>query len=244
MEKMIIKIWSDIACPYCYIGKRRMEAALKQFPHTDEIELEWHSYELNPDLPKGALDKNIYQYMAQQFNTTEEEQKRSMQGLVSLAKSIGLDYNFDNLIVTNTNDALRLIKLANIYHRANEAEEILFKAYFTDGKNISNKDVLIELGTDIGLSEIEIIDMLSGDTFINDIKEDVIYSEEKLNLQYIPFYLFNNKDVIQGSLTVDEYMEVLTKSYNDWKQHGVASPDDKGDRISGKACSIDGVCSL
>lgn len=244
MEKMIIKVWSDIACPYCYIGKRRMEAALEQFKHSDEIELEWHSYELNPDLPKRALDKNIYQFMAEQFNVTEEEQKRSMQKLASLAKSTGLDYNFDRLVVTNTNDALRLIKLANVYHLADEAEEVLFKAYFSDGKNISDKAVLIDLGTSIGLSEKEIVDMLQGDTFINDIKEDVIYSEEKLNLQYIPFYLFNNKDVIQGSLTVDEYVEVLEKSYNDWKLHGVASPDNEGDRISGKACSIDGVCSL
>lgn len=244
MEKMIIKIWSDIACPYCYIGKRRLEAALKQFGHAEDIELEWHSYELNPDLPKQALDKNIYQYMAEQSDTTEDEQKKKMQGLVSLAKSVGLEYDFERLIVTNTNDALRLIKLANIYHKADEAEEILFKAYFTEGKNISDKGVLIRLGTSIGLSEREIIDMLEGDTFVNDIKEDVIYSEEKLNLQYIPFYLFNNKDIIQGSLSVDEYMEVLTKSYNDWKLHGVASPDSKGDRISGDACSIDGVCSL
>ncbi|HCO67625.1 MAG TPA: DsbA family oxidoreductase [Dysgonomonas sp.] len=244
MDKMLIKIWSDIACPYCYIGKRQLESALQQFGHQDEIELEWHSYELNPDLPRKALDKNIYQFMAEQFSITEEEQKKNMQGLVSLAASVGLQYNFDKLVVTNTNDALRLVKLANVYQLADEAEEALFKAYFTDGKNISDRTVLIDLGKGIGLSENEIANMLDGDTFKNDIKEDIIYSEEKLDLQYIPFYLLNNKDIIQGSLTIEEYVKALDKSYNDWKQNGIASADEKGSRTKGRACSADGMCSL
>jgi len=242
MEKMKIEIWSDIACPYCYIGKRMMEKALSRFPNRDEVELVWHSYELNPDLPKKPLSESIYEFMANQYGVSIDKQKKTMQGIADLAKSCGLEYNFDKRLVTNTSDALRLVKLANKYNLADEAEEILFKAYFTDGKDVSDRTVLVELGRSIGIDEKEINSMLNSDQFIAEIKEDIRYSEEALDLQYIPFYLFNNKNVIQGSLTVEEYSEVLDKSYQDWKQNGISS--DGGDRITGKACSIDGTCSI
>ncbi|MEN9920075.1 MAG: hypothetical protein RL662_2511 [Bacteroidota bacterium] len=243
MNKMKIEIWSDIACPYCYIGKRRLEEALSQFPHANDIELVWRSYELNQNLPKGSLGKSIYQYMAEMHKTTEQDERNSMQGLVKLAQSVGLNFDFDKLIVTNTSDALRLVKLAAKHALANEAEEVLFKAYFVDGKDISSRDALIQVGTSIGLPETEITNMLDSDIYISDIKKDIQHSESKLKLEYIPFYLFNNKDNIQGSLTTEEYARVLHKSYDYWKQNGVAD-ELSNDRIGGQACSIDGVCSL
>lgn len=242
MEKMKIDIWSDIACPYCYIGKRKFEKALAKFPHVDEVELVWHSYELNPALSKLALGKTFYQYMAEQHGTSENQEKAACEKLVAKAKEVGLNYNLDILIVTNTSDALRLIKLAKTFGLADQAEEVLFKAYFEDGKNISNKATLISLGRQIGLKENIIVELLEGDEFISDIKEDIRRSEDDFDLDYIPFYLFNNKDIIQGSLAIDEYLAVLEKSYNDWKTNGVS--DGGGDRISGQACSIDGVCSI
>jgi len=242
MDKMKIEIWSDIACPYCYIGKRKLEEALKLFPHTEEIEIVWHSYELNPDLPKAPLGKSIYEFMAEQSGTSIEQQKVNMKKLESLARTTGLEYNFDNLIVTNTSDALRLVKLANLYDLADEMEEILFKAYFTEGKNISDKKILMELGKKAGLNETEITHMLESDLFSNEIKDDIRFSEEKLDLQFIPFYLFNNRDIIQGSLIVEEYTDVLNKSYQFWKENGISQ--EKGDKISGRACSTDGICSI
>ncbi|MDL2215086.1 DsbA family oxidoreductase [Dysgonomonas sp. OttesenSCG-928-M03] len=239
---MKIEIWSDIACPYCYIGKHRMEEALNQFPHANEVELIWHSYELNPSLAKAPLGKSIYKYMAEQYNNTEESQKKGMESITAIGKSLGLEYNFDKLVVTNTSDALRLVKLAKKYNLADQAEEVLFKAYFTDGECISDKDTLIKLGKNIGIPETEIVKMLDSNEYLDEITNDIRYSEDKLDLQYIPFYLFNNKDIIQGSLTTEEYLEMLDKSYNYWKQNGVSL--ESGDRISGKACSIDGTCSL
>lgn len=242
MEKMKIEIWSDIACPYCYIGKRKLEAALKLFPHSNEVEIVWHSYELNPSLPKTSLGKSIYEYMAEQHNSTIDVEKKNTESLIALARTVGLNYNLDKLIVTNTSDALRLVKLAKKYNLADDTEEVLFKAYFTDGKNISDRQTLIEIGINVGLSEEDIVKTLDSNEYLEEISQDIRYSEDKLDLEYIPFYLFNNKDIIQGSLSTEEYLDVLTKSFANWKENGVSQQG--GDRISGKACSIDGTCSL
>ncbi|PXV68920.1 putative DsbA family dithiol-disulfide isomerase [Dysgonomonas alginatilytica] len=243
MGKMKVEIWSDIACPYCYIGKRKFENALAKFPHANEVELVWHSYELNPDLPKRPLGQSYYEYFAGLHGSSIEEVKADLQGLVDLAKEVGLDYHFEKLVVANTSDALRLVKLAKKHKLADETEEVLFKAYFVDGEDISDKATLVRLGTSVGLPEDEIMTLLNGDEFVVDIEADIRFSEDELNLEYIPFYLFNGKDIIQGSLAEEEYMEVLHNSYNFWKENGV-SKGGGGDKRKGRACSPDGTCSI
>lgn len=242
MEKMKIEIWSDIACPYCYVGKRKLENALGKFPYADEIEIEWHSYELNPALPKKAEKQSYYSYFAKLHGYTEDDAKDDLKDVISLAKSVGLEYNYDRLIAANTSDALRLVKLAKRYKLADQTEEVLFRAYFTDGEDISDRETLLRLGKEVGLPENEIEALLNGDEFLSEIEKDIRHSEDNLDLEYVPFYLFNNKDVIQGSLADEEYLAVLDKAYQDWKANGVSSG--KGDRHKGRACSADGVCSL
>lgn len=239
---MKIEIWSDIACPYCYIGKRKLEKALEQFPHRDDVELVWHSYELDPELTAADSCKPYNAYMHKRFGYTEEQAQKSNAKLVRLAKEVELNYNFDHLIVANTSKALRMVKLAALSNLATEMEEVLFKAYFIDGKNIGSNDILIELGTQVGLEESAIIELLNGDRFAADIKSDIEYSESELNLEYIPFYLFNNKHVVQGSIAIDNYLDILQKSYNEWKAEGVSSTRNKA--IKGQSCSIDGHCSI
>lgn len=240
---MKVEIWSDIACPYCYIGKRKFENALAKFPHANEIELVWHSYELNPDLPKRPLGQSYYEYFAGLHGSSIEEVKADLQGLVDLAKEVGLDYHFEKLVVANTSDALRLVKLAKKHKLADETEEVLFKAYFVDGEDISDRVTLVRLGTGVGIPEDEIMTLLNGDEFVVDIEADIRFSEDELNLEYIPFYLFNGKDIIQGSLAEEEYLDVLHNSYNFWKENGV-SKGGGGERHKGRACSPDGTCSI
>lgn len=237
---MKIEIWSDIACPYCYIGKRKLEKALEQFPYRKNVELVWHSYELDPALPKKATDESIYSYFAKKYNLHVEDARIAQNKVAKLAKEVGLDYDFDKLIVANTSDALRLVKLANEFGLATETEEVLFDAYFVKGLDISDKEVLMSLGAKIGLMPQRIEEMLLSDVYISDIKKDVEYSENTYNLEYIPFYLFNNKQIVQGSIAVEKYLEVLEESYKEWES-GISSGD--GGIISGQSCSIDGVCS-
>jgi protein disulfide-isomerase len=241
MSKMKIEIWSDIACPYCYIGKRKLEKALEQFPHSENVELVWHSYELNPELPGKATDQSIYSYFAKKYEIAEAEAREIQARAAKQAKEVGLDYDFDKLIVANTSDALRMVKLANESNSATEAEEVLFDAYFVKGLDISDRNVLVRLGTDIGLKEPDISAMLDSDKYLADIKNDVEYSENQLNLEYIPFYVFNNKQIVQGSILSKEYLRVLEEAYKEWQESGV-SPE-RGDIITGQSCSIDGVCS-
>lgn len=241
MDKMKIEIWSDIACPYCYIGKRKLEMALDQFPNKDNVELVWHSYELDPNLPKEALESKIYGYFSMKYGMSVNEAHEAMKKTAVLAKEVGLDYDFDNLVVANTSDALRLVKLAKESGLATETEEVLFDAYFVKGKDVSDRSTLIELGTAIGLDKERIISLLDSDKYLAEIKKDIEYSENELNLEYIPFYLFNNKEIVEGSIAVEKYLDILNKSYAEWEQNGVSTG--RGEIISGQSCSIDGVCS-
>ncbi|MDR2956107.1 MAG: DsbA family oxidoreductase [Prevotella sp.] len=236
---MKIEIWSDIACPYCYIGKRKLETALDKFPYKDEVEMVWHSYELDAELPKEALKISIYEYFAAKYRMSLDESHQNMENVTRLAKEVGLNYDFDKLVVANTSDALRLVKLANEQGLATEAEEELFDAYFVKGKDISDKDTLIELGSQIGLDRQAIVNLLVSDKYQNEIKSDVAYSENVLNLEYIPFYIFNDKHMVEGSISVEDYLKILNTSYNEWK-NGIQNVE--SDLISGRSCSIDGVC--
>lgn len=242
MNKMKIEIWSDIACPYCYIGKRKLEQALDQFPNRDNIELVWHSYELDPEISAADSCKPYYSYMAKRFGSTVEQIQKSNKKVTQLAKEVGLDYNFDQLIVANTSKALRMVKLAALCNLATEMEEVLFKAYFTEGRNIGNNDTLIELGTEIGLDKNSIIDLLNSDKFAADIKADIEYSENELKLEYIPFYLINNKHIVQGSIPTEDYLSILQKAYTEWEKEGISTT--RNDSIKGQSCSIDGHCSI
>ncbi|NDV79666.1 DsbA family oxidoreductase [Dysgonomonas sp. 511] len=238
MEKMKIDIWSDIACPYCYIGKRKLEMALEQFPDRDKVELVWHSYELDPDIPQKSLDISIYTYFANKYGLTEADAHKSMSNTAKLAEEVGLNYNYDNLVVANTARALRLVKLAGKSGLATEAEEVLFDAYFVKGKDISDKDTLVALGVSIGLDGQSVVEMLEGNDYKKEVTEDTSNADD---LEYIPYYVFNNKRVIQGSIPVEDYLKVLNEAYAEWKQGGVST--ETGEVISGQSCSIDGICS-
>jgi len=242
MDKMKIEIWSDIACPYCYIGKRKLEKALEQFSNRDNVELVWHSYELDPALPANALNVSIYTYFARKYEMNESQARETQDKVAALAKEVGLNYNFDKLIVANTSNALRLIKLAAGFGLATEAEEVLFDAYFVCGKDISNCQVLIDLGVSIGLKKDNVIEMLDSNNYLDDIKKDIQYAENELKLEYIPFYRFNNRQMVEGSIPVERYLEVLQEAYSEWKQ-GVVSSSGNEEIICGQSCSIDGICS-
>lgn len=239
MSKMKIEIWSDIACPYCYIGKRKLEMALARFDHKDDVELVWHSYQLDPSLPKVATNKSFYQYFADKYNMSIDQAMSNQQGVINIAKEVGLEYNYDKLIMANTGDALRLVKLAAESNLATEAEEVIFKAYFTEGKDISDRATLIALGTSIGLKAQDIEQMLDSDKYLQQIQADMDQAEQEFNLEYIPFYRLNNNQIIQGSISIDDYLKTLESAYKEWKT-GTTSDNDI---ITGQSCSIDGVCS-
>jgi len=237
MEHLRIDIWSDIACPYCYIGKKKLEKVLNDFSDRVIPELVWHSFELNPRLSGISKYKSYYEYLSRKPGNSEEEAKRKAEEVKKAAGQVGLVYDFDKLVVANTFDALRLVKLAAGYSVATEMEELLFRAYFTEGKDINDHSVLVGLGEKAGLKSDEIIAMLTGELFARDVREDHHYVLREFKIEYIPFYIFNEKHILQGDISEEEYKSTIqTVLFGQPDINDLSFPQ-------GPSCSIDGCCS-
>lgn len=207
---MKIEIWSDIMCPFCYIGKRHFEAALKQFPQANEVEIEWKSFQLDPTIPKMDERVDVYQYLADKKGMSLEQSKAMHENVIQMAKNAGLDYNFDIAVVGNSKDAHRLIQFAKTKELGDQAEEALFKAYFTDGKNMADMKDLIEIGTSIGLDSNELTSILESDAFAYEMMQDV-QEAQNIGVQGVPFFVFDRKYAVSGAQPVEVFLQTLEK---------------------------------
>jgi predicted DsbA family dithiol-disulfide isomerase len=197
---MKVEIWSDVMCPFCYIGKRRFENALNNLEHKAEVEVEWKSFQLTPGL-KTSPAMNITSYLAETKGWTLDYARQLNSQVTQMAAQTGLTYNLDKSVVANSFNAHRFSHFAKKYGLGPEAEEQLFKAYFTDGKNIDDLETLIELGSKIGLDAAETKEILESSAFAVEVKQDI--DEAKyLGIQGVPFFVLNNKYAISGAQAV------------------------------------------
>jgi predicted DsbA family dithiol-disulfide isomerase len=206
---MKVEIWSDIACPFCYIGKRRFENALAKFPQRAQVEVVWKSYQLDPYF-KPVLGQNIHQMLAEKKGWTEEHAKQLNQQVVTMAKEEGLNYNLDSIIPANTLNAHRLIHLAAKHGLQNEAKERLLSAYFTEGRNLNSKDVLGELAVEIGLSFDEVETLLNGKEFAEEVSKDG-HEGAAVGVRGVPFFVFDRKYAISGAQPEHLFLETMEK---------------------------------
>lgn len=234
---MKIQIWSDVMCPFCYIGKRRFEDALQQFEHKGDIEIEWKSFQLNPDL-KTDTSLNINQYLADVKGFTLDHAKLLNNHVTQMAAEAGLTYNMDKAVVANSFNAHRFAHLAKQYGLGDEAEEALFKAYFTDGKNIDDTEILAELGTAFGLDESETKQILTSDKFVDEVKQDIAQARQ-LGITGVPFFVMNNKYGISGAQAIPVFLQTLEKSYTEWE---AVNNQPKLNVIEGDTCELGGDC--
>lgn len=209
---MKIEIWSDIMCPFCYIGKRKFEKALEQFDHKDQVEISWKSFQLNPDM-KTDPAKSINEYLAEAKGWSIEQAKEMNGRVTQMAKGVGLAYDFDKAVVANSFDAHRLIQLAKTKNKGDLAEEHLFKAYFTEGKNIADHSTLMEIGVSIGLNAEDVKQMLEGNKYAQNVKEDIDESQQ-IGVRGVPFFVFNRKYAVSGAQESDTFLEVLQKAWD------------------------------
>jgi predicted DsbA family dithiol-disulfide isomerase len=207
---MKIEIWSDVMCPFCYIGKRRFENALAQFENKDEVEIVWRSFQLNPALQTDP-SKNTIEHLAESKGWDMEYTRKTTDYVVNMAKELGLNYDFEKAIVANSFKAHRLLHLAKQNQVQNECEEKLFEAYFIHGKNIDDNDVLLELGLSLGIDLDSILDMLSSDAFASDVESD-IYQAQQIGVQGVPFFVFDNKYAISGAQQSETFLAALYKA--------------------------------
>ncbi len=215
MAKMKVEVWEDVMCPFCYMGRRLFGAALKEFPGKKDVEIIWHSYQLNPKI-KYQPGRDIYSYLAENKGQSRDWAVKLNNQLAEEAKKVGLIYNFDKVVVSNTFEAHRLIHMAKKKGLEEKAVERLFKAYFTDGKNIGDRDTLAALGEEIGLVPTDVKRMLASDAYADDVRKDLAEAE-KLGIDGVPFYLINGKRTVIGAQPPEVFLHELNEAYSEWK---------------------------
>lgn len=237
--KMKVEIWSDVMCPFCYIGKRKFEAALKEFEHKNNIELVWKSFQLDPHL-KTDPSKSTVQHLAESKGWTMEYTRNTIKYVTDMAAGVGLSYDFDKAVVANSFDAHRFIQYAKSQGKGDEAEEALFKAYFTEGKNTADHAVLSELGKQIGLSEAHVKTMLSGNDYATEVKNDIAESQQ-IGVTGVPFFVIDRKYAVSGAQDSKVFLETLNKA---WKEHAITAPssDNQPSSATGSVCTPEGEC--
>jgi len=207
---MKIEIWSDIMCPFCYIGKRQLETALAEFPN-NEFEIEWKSFQLDPTITPQS-GKDVYTFLAERKGISVDQSIEMHKGVVERAKSVGLDYHWENANSGNTFNAHRIIHLAKTKNLGDEMEEIFFKAYFTEGRDLNNKQTLIELGTRAGLNTKEVQEVVENeDLYLNDVHAD-IHEANQIGVQGVPFFVFDRKYAVSGAQPIEAFVQTIKEA--------------------------------
>lgn len=219
---MKVELWSDIACPYCYIAKRQYEAALSRFPYAEEVKLEWKSYLLEADTSGRPMNETL------------------ARKITALAESVGLTYRMGAVVAADTLKAHQLSHLAKSKgcDAQNRMEEELFNAYFVEGRDLNDLRVLLALANKAGLPEEEARRVFDEQRYIAEIHAEMKAAQE-MELDYIPYFRFNESHVISGVQSEKRYLDTLERAYGEWKNGETPiSPD----HYEGKSCSIDGHC--
>lgn len=235
---MKIEIWSDIMCPFCYIGKRNFEQALSQFANKEFVEVEWKSFQLDPTIPEvPKYQEDMYMFVADRKGFSYEQSKKMHKDLIQYAKSVGLEYNFDKALVTNSLKGHRLIQFAKTKGLSEKAEECLFYAYFTQGRNLSDSATLLELGKEIGLTEIEVNTALTDSLYLQKVESDS-KEAQSLGAKGVPFFVINRKYAIAGAQQPNEILNALETAFAEWQNdnHNKLKIQD------GKFCEPNGDC--
>ncbi|AUH64863.1 DsbA family oxidoreductase [Paracoccus zhejiangensis] len=203
-----IDIWSDIACPWCYIGKRRLESALDRFDGAP-VEVNWHSYQLNPASPVD-YSGNHAEYLAQHLGASPEQVRQMDQQITGLAAREGLDYHLDDIKVTNTAKAHELIHFAETKGKGAEMKERLLKAYFTEGKHVGHVADLADLAAEIGLDRAEAEAALQSGAFAKAVAEDKAQASA-YGISGVPFFVIDGKYGLSGAQEADLFLQALGK---------------------------------
>lgn len=233
---MRVDIWSDVMCPFCYIGKRHLEKALEEFEHRDDVEVVWHSYQLDPDA-RPQPGKDAYTYLAERKGQPVEWSRQAHKQVTEMAARAGLHYDFDKVVIANSFDAHRLVQLAKKYGKGDEMEEQLFKGHFTDGKDVGDHKVLMEMAKAIGLNEKEVADVLNGNAYADEVQADIAMAEQ-IGVRGVPFFVINNKYGVSGAQPPATFVQALNKAWEEYAKENKLTMVDG----SAPACEPNGDC--
>ncbi len=208
-----VEIWSDVVCPWCYLGKRRFEMALEQFPHRDEVEVIWRSFELDPDAPQ-QIDGTLDEMLARKYGMSVAQARAGHARLEQLGKEVGLDYRFDIARTGNTFAAHQLIHFAAAQGKQAEMKDRLMRAYFTEGQPISDPETLVALATEIGLDPLAVRTALDGATYAAEVRADERRASD-FGISGVPYYVFDEHFAVSGAQSIGVFKMALDKA---WKE--------------------------
>lgn len=231
---MKVEIWSDIVCPFCYIGKRKFEKALEDFEGKDKVNIIWRSFQLDPHM-KFVPGQSVHEYLGKRKGTNTVTGKKMNDAMTAIAKEVGLVYDFDNAILNNTMDAHRLLHFAKTKGLQNQMKERLFKAYYTEGENIGDAQTLVKLAAEIGLPAAETKAILQAGTYRQQVLTDQ-HEAQQMGANGVPFFVFNNKYAVSGAQPAEIFTQVLNKVWEHEKPQLINETTASG------VCTPEGIC--
>lgn len=210
---MKVEIWSDVMCPFCYIGKRRFEEAMARFPHREQVEVFYRSFELDPSSPRD-VGHDVYDMLSRKYGMSREQAIEMNENMKVQAQAVGLEFVFDTMVLTNTFDAHRLIHFAAAHSKMQEMTERLFRAFFTESQHVGDHAVLSTLAEEVGLERSATEAVLAGEQFTDAVRKDE-QEARSLGINGVPFFLIDRKFAVSGAQKTEVLLQALTKAYEE-----------------------------
>lgn len=208
---LTVEVWSDVVCPFCYIGKRELENALARFAHRDSVRIVWKSFELDPNAPARSTE-NTYAMLSRKYGMSYDQAVERTRGVRERAAGLGLHYDFDKTIVGSSFDAHRLLQFAKSKGKGDAMKERLFKAYFTEGRHIADVTTLVVLATEVGLNAAEVGTMLRSDAFTKEVRTDE-QEARQLGITGVPFFAFDRRLAVSGAQSNAVFLLTLEQAW-------------------------------
>ncbi|WP_201439805.1 MULTISPECIES: DsbA family oxidoreductase [Saccharothrix] len=218
-QSLRLDVWSDFACPWCYIGKRRLEGALARFEHADDVEVVWRSFELNARIPKGTRQPD-HEYLAEKLTGTVERAKALTRNVTKVAAGDGLAFDYDNTLSVNTFDAHRFAHLAMAHGIGDEMHERLFSARLVTGEAINDPEVLTRIAVEVGVPEADAQRVATSDAHAEDVRRDEAEAS-RIGATGVPFVVFDGRYAVSGAQPVETFLSTLHKAYEPHTSTGV-----------------------
>jgi predicted DsbA family dithiol-disulfide isomerase len=232
-QKMMIEVFTDIQCPWCYIGKRRLDRAIEQFEHRDQVEVVWRGYQLDPGAP-FRYDGTVYDLVARRYGMNRQQAVAQHDELAALAALDGLQYRFDHTKPGNSLDALRLVHLGARHGLAAAVEEKLMRAYFTEGVHLGDHEALVRLAIEVGLDAAESRQALASDAFADDVRADR-QRARALGLRGVPAFIFDDKVLVSGAQSIEALASALRRV---WGESGLNATTRTMETCDDGACAV------
>ena len=208
---ILVEIWSDIVCPWCYIGKRRMEQALAEFPRREQVKVEWKSFQLSPDTQTDP-SITINDYLVREKGISPAQAEQMSAQVTQVAAGVDLHYQFDRVIPANTFQAHRLLHFAKAQGRQNDLKERLQHAYFVEGANIDDRATLLELGAEVGLDASALAKVLDSEAYTLEVRADLAEARQ-FGIRGVPYFVFDRKYGVSGAQEAKVLLNVLEKCF-------------------------------